>query len=82
MKMKNDDPAMQKTLLALIALLEGDRTEQEQLELVMTALAILIDVFRGLVGNMPAVSFLTRSIRAINAGKKPRFTVEEVKEVA
>lgn len=65
-------------------LLNGERTEAEQLELIYTGLIVLIDMLRAIRGNPATLRFLQEHVRAIGRGKRPRFGLiaADQKEVA
>lgn len=65
-------------------LLNGDRSEAEQLELIYTGLIVLIDLLRAMRGNPATLRFLQEHIKGIARGKRPRFGLlaADRKEVA
>ncbi len=61
----------------IAALLEGYRTEDEQIARVKHALIMLTDVHRDLVGDANTLEQLKRQIFSIEKGKKTRFRLEK-----
>jgi hypothetical protein len=51
----------------------GERTEEEQLELVVTGLVVLVDVLRELRGDVYVQGFLQSALKDVSSGKKMRF---------
>ncbi len=56
----------------------GDRSEEEQLELVTTGLIVLVDILRGLQGDKVTQGFLQAAIRDVAAGKRTRFSLQVI----